>query len=355
MRSFLARMFVMAAVALATAGCSSMDMPWDDSGTSARKPAADSSGAAEGRSLASRTGRERRPWVAIAAFEGPSHAPIASSGIGPGMSEALRSQLARQGAVDASLDIALGREVADAAVLSESQRQRRLKQIARLHPQADVVVLGVVEKCDHVAHSPDDLSKWGPSRSRMQATVDLKITLVDLRAARLVGADEFHGLAWATDAPTSTTYRSIAFGSSAFWQTPLGLATRDALADASEWIARNAPAPEQMSASGDIRVVDQIDSRRIRLSGNALDAAVEGDVLYVCVWSNDGVNLRTVNDPLTSRPLMARMEGRRLAASPTAWLLGEKPAGIDLRGAMLCRQRPEDASVLMANTAARNR
>lgn len=295
----------------------------------------------------------RRYLIAIGSFENPSSTPLAKSNIGAGFSEAIRQQLAKQNRLDPQVDAAVGREVTDALALSESQRARRLWQIWRAHPSLDWVLTGSVRKFGHVAQSPSDLSAWGPSRNHMQATVKITSTLVDLCHGTIISSDELSGVAWTNETPAPQTYRGITFGSYQYWQTPLGLASREVIDQLAARIERAVPAAGP--AATPIRIVQQVDSRRVRLTENALEHASEGDVMYVCAFSADGLSLRTVDDSQTRQPLMARIEPRRLGHAPTARLTGEKPANTNLRGAVLTRQRPERASSTSTVSAWRSR
>src|SRR5439155_4149654 len=115
-------------LAMGWTGCSSIDLPRNDL-DAAPTGAVHQNASRAARPAAPLVHGEHTTVVAIAIFDNPANAPLDRSSVGPGISEALRTRLAKDGGVDAQIDAALGREVADAAALEKSSgiRARRLQ------------------------------------------------------------------------------------------------------------------------------------------------------------------------------------------------------------------------------------
>lgn len=64
------------------------------------------------------------------------------------------------------------------------------------------------------------------------ARVALSLTIVDVASGEILGSVQSEGYASAYEAYVEARYAGLAFGGDAFFQTPLGLATRDAIEDA---------------------------------------------------------------------------------------------------------------------------
>lgn len=311
-------------IATCIAGCSTMALPWSDSSAD--------------RSVSSKSSpplpRAGRTVLAIGQFDNPAASTLSWANTGPAMSDALRQRLALRDDLDVRSDPELAAEVQCALAAPAGQLSHELKGVRSRHRDVQFVAIGRVMEFSHTALTPTDLSAWDASRNRHQAVAAIDLTLVDLQNRRIVTTDHISGSVWADDTPIAQTYSGLSFGSYRFWQTPLGLASRDAVGRCAERIESAIPAPRDIP----IRIVSQIDGRRVRLSSDSIHATKPGQVLFVCVYDTNGTQLQPVMDPQTGKALTARIESRGLY--PCAWLQGEWPAGTPMQGAVLTAQLP---------------
>lgn len=310
------RVIVCVAVAAACAdlgGCSSDSLPWEDD-----------TDVVAARDAMRTTDTGGRAVVVIALLRNPSEAPINLASVGPGMAGAIRKELSAGGQVAVRDEPALGAEINTLLTQDEAALHRRLPVLSARYPQVRLVVTGDVIRFTH-----------GPAagaQKRRDAEVIVEITVIDLPAARVAGKSTLSARAWCDQAGAIRTRADTQFGTAEFWASPLGLASRDVVKDATKRILVAAPE----TSDGQIRIVDQIDDRHVILSSGAITDASVGEVLHVCRRAENSAKITSVIDPVTKRPLTARISAG--GNEPTAWLMGAKPANTSLLGAVLCKQ-----------------
>ncbi len=308
-----------AAIAAGGSGCSSLsDMTWLE---------LDSSRAAAATA---------KPVIVIGALANPPASMPGWETIGTDIGRAMRQQLLRYDQIDLRYDSALTADVALALAGPSHLMNDRLRRLAARYPTVRYVVTGRVTEFAHTTRQTGTLNQTRDTRPGSDAVVNIELAIVDLPARKVVGRGQFTGRAWAGDQVPAETYRGLSFTSARFSETPLGLASRDAVIGAAEHIMHLAPPPERCADL--IRIVSRTEPRRVQLASNAKRLAVTGDVLHVCVFDHSGVRLQPVIDPATQQPLTARIEAG--SWEPSAWLQGEPPEDLDLRGAVLCRMLP---------------
>ena len=131
-------------------------------------------------------------------------------------------------------------------------------------------------------------------------------------------------------------YNGLDFRAYLFWSTPLGRASRQALDRVVGRIREILP-----SHSGESRIVAIEGLRKVTLVGGRVTGFAKGQE-YVLYMSPPGTPKGSgpVYDAEMGRPLLVRISRVRKNSS-TGWLLGQPPAGVDLRGAVLVRQTPD--------------
>lgn len=339
MRSFrrvIPPLLFLAGAALAvTAGCSSFRNPWayndPPSEASDRK-------AAEGDAWARRV-------IVLGRLENPARSPLRWRDIGPGMTDALAGTLVNRGDFDVWPDAALGRSVQSIVSGPFEQRSARLGQLTEDHPHVRYVITGQVTDFYHSTDMPREAQRWGVFSRKKEAVVAIRLSVIDLQDGRIVATHHVRGVAPASDTPTKELYVSVAFGSYAFWNTPLGLASENAVNEAADMLQRTVP-----RADAFIRIVKQVGPRKVNLAVDENEKLARGQAFYVCLRDVATGELMPVIDPDTARPLQARIESTR-RGSATAWLLGLKPLETNLRGAVLSRDLPPPV-VTVADEAA---
>jgi hypothetical protein len=309
-----------AALALTLGGCSSIDLPWvEDDGA---KAACDQRYGA-------------KAILVVGEFANPAHNPTGWGDIGRRLSEETRQKLRERSDIEVRDDPTLAARVQSAAAWPLGQRTAELKAIARQWPGVRYVMTARVADFRHATHVPTDLSRWDDSRNRTQAIVSVKLEIVDLHERRLLTADQIQAQAWADQTPIDQTYRGVSFGSHRFWTLPLGLASRDAIVQC----ARRFEAAAPVANEPPIRVVSKLSDRRVRLNIDSKSRVQKGDVLWVCEYDQSGTRLQPVIDPVTRQPVQARVESRGVL--PSAWLLGEPAADVNLSRAVLLASKPD--------------
>ncbi|MDY7107997.1 MAG: CsgG/HfaB family protein [Planctomycetota bacterium] len=334
-RAMLSLPILLGATMLAPAGCSSLGNRW-----SYNDPPTQAS--------AQETGA-RDPWsrrvIVLGRFENPVRSPLRWRDIGPGLSDALAALLINGGEVDVLSDTRLSRNVRSILDSSLSRRSARLAQLTEDHPNVRYAVTGQVTDFYHSTDMPREAQRWGVFSRRKEAVVAIRLNVIDLQTGRLIAADHVRGTAPASDTPTRELYANIALGSLAFWNTPLGRAGEEALEAAAGMLKRTVP-----RADPRLRIVRQVGPRKVTVSADERESLIRGQEFFVCLHDPATDELSLVYDPDTGLPLQARIESAR-RGSATAWLRGLKPPDTDLRGAVLCRQRPPEAVTLAEHEA----
>ena len=300
--------------------CSSVDVPWVDT-----------------TDVFDSTPKHRygaKHVVVVGEFSNPSANPIGWSDIGRKFSQQVRQKLSQRSDLEPREDSALAARAQAAIALSGSARESELKSIGKQWPGVRFVMTGRIVDFRHATHSPSDLSRWDDPRNTTQAIVTARVDMVDLHERRLIPDSQIQALAWADRTPTDQTYRGMSFGSQRFWSTPLGMASRDAIDQCAARFDQAAP----VTAEPPIRIVQRLGGRRVQLNDDAKSLVKSGDLLWVCEYDKTGGKLQPVIDPVTRQPLQARVESR--IVEPTAWLVGEPPASVNLMATVLTASRP---------------
>jgi hypothetical protein len=304
---------VMTALCACAGGCSTDSMPWDDDSQVVAIRDARRTTDASGRTV-----------VVVAPLRNPTEAPIQLASIGPGFAAAIRKDLSTAAIVAVRDEPMLGAEINTLLAQDDATISRRLPNLSARYPQVRLVVAGDVIRFTH--------RPAANTQQRRDAEVVVKVTVIDLPAARIVSSNTFTAQAWCDQAGAARVKPDTAFGTAQFWASPLGLASRDVVDDATKNILDAAP----LIGDGQIRIVDQIDDRHVILSSGPITDASVGEVLFVCRRTDAGTEFKPMIDPVTQRPLTARISSG--GREPTAWLMGAKPANTTLLGAVLCRQ-----------------
>lgn len=269
------------------------------------------------------------------------------------MSDALASALLNHNNFDVWIDAGISRQVAEILRRSPTKRAKGFAQVQSDYPEVHFVITGKVTDFHHTSELPREVSRWGIFRRRNEAVVAINFNVVDLQRQRIVATDHVYGTAGVSKTPSKQLYQDLEFGSYLFWSTPLGKASRQAIERTIERVIEVLP-----SQMGEPRILNLIAARKVSINGGWSWGLVEGRRYYVCTQDDDaGLALRPVLDPDTRQPLQVRIS-RVNKETSTAWLLGKKPPGDDLRGAQLLRylpQPPPDSSAEARTIAERTR
>ena len=126
-----------------------------------------------------------------------------------------------------------------------------------------------------------------------KARVALTLTLVDVETGRIVDSVNCAGLAKAREAYSEGRYRGMAFGGDAFFKTPLGKATQDAIRDGVRELIRKTPRDLWKPMIAEVRddgvIVNAGANRNVRVgeivkvrgAGRVVTDPATGDVLSI--------------------------------------------------------------------------
>ena len=285
---------VLASLALVVAGCTSKPKPTT---ITASSPAH----TADAR-VRDRTGS---PVVVVAPFENPAHASVAWKDLGSGMSAALERMLLRQTNLDVWIE--------SGPRNGQSRRGRD-----SMPADVDVIIEGRLTDFYHTADLPMGLK----DSSTPEAVVALDVRVVEPETGRVVAADHILGHAPAGSTPSKELYAGLDFGSYAFWSTPLGRASHDAI---QQTVARL----RNLVPKGDVGLrITSVHAREVELRGPLGDVRV-GDELYVFVSEASDEDAdpdvappeTMLTDPDLHRPIRVRVTALG-AGFATGWLLG---------------------------------
>jgi len=264
--------------------------------------------------------------VVIGHFQSPPH-PLQWPDVGPGMGNALARTLLNHGDFEVWINPHLARRVEALTDMSPKERARQLAEIRDAFPEVRLVVTGRVTDFHHT----NDVATGAKGGL---AVVAIQLDVFDLELGRVVASDHVHGAAPAPDVPSPELYTGVSFDSYLFWSSPLGKASDQAVRESMDVLNRVVPTRDDS-----IRIVRQIDPRRVRIAGGA-EQQLDGHRKYYVYLLDEATDvLEPVLDRDTRLPLEARIE-RSGRIATTAWLLGEKPSELDLRGAVLREQAP---------------
>lgn len=301
------------------AGCSTVSVPWIESDS------------AQTRSTVS-----GKHVAVIGELTNPTGNPLGWTDIGRKLSENIRARIGQRKDIEANDDASLAARVGAAIALPDNHRAAELKAVARQWPQVRYVLTGGVVEFRHATQGPAELSQSSSaaSRNRAQAIVAMKVDIVDLHQRRVIASERIEARAWADQSPLEQTYRGVTFGTQRFWSTPLGLASRDAIARCADRFDVAAPPVVEPP----VRIVSRLSERRVRLNIGSTSRVQAGDVLFVCEYDASGTRLQPVFDPATRQPVKAKVESRGVL--PSAWLLGEPPERVNLTRTVLLASLP---------------
>ena len=133
------------------------------------------------------------------------------------------------------------------------------------------------------------------------ARVSLTLTIVDIESGRIVSSVQSAGLARARSAYVEAQYQGVHFGGDAFFRTPLGSATRDAIEDGVRRVTRDMPRQYWMP------MIAEVDATRIVVNGG-LDRGYREGQMYVVREPS-----QPVTDPATG-DVIEWLPGRQIGA-----------------------------------------
>jgi curli biogenesis system outer membrane secretion channel CsgG len=216
-----------------------------------------------------------RPTVAVEPFENRAPFPLKWD-LGDGMAEVLTASLTSSGRFDvvsrASLD----------SVMHELDLQRdpHFREEGRVAQgrlkNAHYLVKGTVVDFSHVAGGGLHFMRGlvHGSVKGYVALVSITLEVIDVET-RAVLSNTFEGQAWASEASVEAVYHDIAFGGEAFYRTPLGHATRDAIWQALHWMV------DQVASAEWHPLIARIESGTIYLNGGHDRGMRVGELLDV--------------------------------------------------------------------------
>lgn len=120
------------------------------------------------------------------------------------------------------------------------------------------------------------------------ARVALTLTIVEVETGEILDAVQCAGLARARESFAEGSYKSVAFGGDAFFQTPLGTATAKAIREGVCEIVRKTPV-----CMWEPMIAGVLEDGRIIINGGELRGVAPGSIYYV---RGEG---KPVTDPMT--------------------------------------------------------
>jgi curli biogenesis system outer membrane secretion channel CsgG len=277
-----------------------------------------------------------RPVVAVESFENRAPFPLRWD-LGEGMAEQLTASLVRSGRFEvvsrASLDSVLDE--------LELQHDPRFRPEGRLAPgrlkNARYLVRGAVVDFGHVAGGGLHFMR-GLVHGRTKgyvAEVSITLTVVDIETREERSAS-FEGQAWAGEAGVDAVYGKVAFGGSAFYRTPLGHATEEAIWKALHWLV------EQVASETWQPLIARVEEDRVYLNGGLDRGVVVGEELEVLAPGE------AIIDPATGDILghtAERLVGRlRVVMVEDRFAVAEVVEGDSLEVGQSCRRLDRPAS-----------
>lgn len=274
--------------------------------------------------------RPGRTSIAVLPLANPASSPLPWGNIGNVMSEALRRALLHE--TDYNVEI-----VADAKVpMSADDKKDKKKVVAELAAKldddhVDYVITGRVSDFTHTSVISRKMRRWGIIGRRTEAVVAIDFRIIDVRRREVVGADYIVATADCSNRDNvAKQYEGVDLSTYLFWNTPLGLASYDAIERVVQRVRDLVPLQ-----SGD-PVIAAVQQRRVKVSGGK-GSGVRPDGRYF-VYTGDGP-ADGVFDPATGQPLVVRITNV-LTDESTGLVQGEPPAGVVLIGALLKPDAP---------------
>ena len=174
------------------------------------------------------------------------------------------------------------------------------------------------------------MRRWLIGGGGYTARVGLTLTIVDVETGTIVDSVQSSGRARAREAYAQANYAGVEFGGSAFFQTPLGQATSEAIRDGLRGITQRMPRQPW------VPMIAEVEGTRVVINGGRSRGVRVGQVYRV---RGQG---RTITDPLTGDildvvpgPLVGTIEVTEVRDTLS---IGERTAGHVLeRGQILER------------------
>jgi len=284
-----------------------------------------------------------KPVVAVESFENRAPFPLKWN-LGEGMAEQLLASLARSARVTIVSRSALP------AVFQELNMQNdpRFRPEGRATPgrlkNAQYLVRGTVTDFTHVAGGGLHFFR-GLSHGRTSAQVaivTLAVSVVNIESREVV-TRTFSGRAWASDLSLQVAYKDTAFGGGAFYRTPLGKATDEAIWDAVHWVVKEI-AGERWTPR-----IARIADGRIYLNGGKDRHVRAGDEMEV-IEQGEAILDPVTGDELGREP--DHVVGRlRVSEVYERYTIADVVSGMEFRVGQMCRRiSPKPQPVRKLNT-----
>lgn len=276
-----------------------------------------------------------RPTVAVAPFENRAPFPLRWD-LGEGMAEVLTASLTSSGRFEVLSRAALD-AVLDELQLQQDPRFRAEGRVAQGRlKNARYLVRGTVVDFGHVAGGGLHFMRGfvhGSTKGYV-AVVTIALEVIDVES-RAVLSSSFAGKAWAAEASIEGVYGDVAFGGKAFYRTPLGEATRDAIWSALHWMV------DQVASAEWHPLIARIDGSLVYLNGGSDRGMKVGELLEVREHGEPIV------DPASGDVLGEageRVAGRlRVVNVAERYAIAEVVEGADLRVGQSCTRVAAEA------------
>jgi curli biogenesis system outer membrane secretion channel CsgG len=279
----------------------------------------------------------RKRVVVVGDFDNPTRQPLAWKDVGKGMAKALGDAILNRGEFDVWVDARFADRVERAVYGPVDARPKKLRELQDENELVRYVIIGQVTDFHHTHDVGKEMSRrsfWGHTN---EAIVAIQFNVVDMDTQRVVIADHVFGTADATRAKTASVYEDVGFGSYLFWNSPLGRASEVAIDNAMVQLNRLVPTKDET-----LRIVSEAAGRQVKIAGGPHADFLAGEEYFVCLQPDMNLPPTPVVDPLTRKPIKARVaRSARVATEAILW--GEKPLSVDLRGAVLLRVLPPGA------------
>jgi curli biogenesis system outer membrane secretion channel CsgG len=223
-----------------------------------------------------------RPAVAVEPFDNRAPFPLKWD-LGDGMAEVLTASLVSSGRFEVVSRASLDSVIQELDLQRDPHFREQGKVAQGRLKNAHYLVKGTVVDFSHVAGGGLHFMR-GLVHGHVKgyvALVSITLEVIDVET-RVVLSGTFEGKAWASEASVETVYHDIAFGGEAFYRTPLGHATRDAIWQALHWLV------DQVASAEWHPLIARIDGESIYLNGGADRGMRVGEL----------VDVRQAGDPI---------------------------------------------------------
>jgi curli biogenesis system outer membrane secretion channel CsgG len=244
----------------------------------------------------------QKPTVAVMAFENEAGFPLEWN-LGTGMSEILVDRLLATGrfhVIEHEAAAELVKELQlQSAGATRAQRRARLGRFKNV----EYFIRGTVTDFDHVSSGRTNLGVGGLGLfgSRSEAVIVLAIQVIDVESREILCSRRIEKTVGTNDSAVKGVYGDVSFGGRAFYQTPLGEVTAEAMQEAVRTIARSVA-----SRRWHPRIAAVEDDGSIAINGGADRRIQPGREYFVLTAGKEIV------DPETG-DVLGRTEGGRIA------------------------------------------